>query len=397
VAPEDIRGVEDLGLLPMLTKADIRQNLYFDIMSDNHRKDDILRITTSGSTGEPFVCYVDRSQLEFRWAATMRSTLWTGWRPGEPQVRLWHQTIGMSRSQVLRERADAWLLKRSFIPAFEVSESRLDQILRNIEKVRPTLLDGYAESFNLFASRLRDHGRLAVTPKGIISSAQSLNPESRDSIEAGFGCRVFDKYGSREFSGIAYECDAHAGHHVVGEGYLVEVLKGGKPCAPGEVGEVVITDLNNYCLPFIRYRIGDLAVAMAEDAPCACGRSLPRIGDIQGRVQSIIIGAGDRYIPGTFFAHVMKDFEHVVRQFQVVQRQRGAITLRVVRGTRFSQRGLDEAVEMLRQYLGQATVIDVDVVEQIEMVRTGKRLQAISSIPLDLQSDQAELDLAVPK
>lgn len=394
VEPDDIRGVEDLHLLPLLTKADIRENLYFDILSDNHRKQDVQRITTSGSTGEPFVCYVDRSQLEFRWAATMRSTMWTGWRPGEPQVRLWHQTIGMSRSQVWRERADAWLTRRTFIPAFEVSASRLDAMLRTIERVRPALLDGYAESFNLFAAHLRDHRRLEIAPKGIISSAQSLNPSSRETIESGFGCRVFDKYGSREFSGIAYECDAHQGHHVVAEGYVVEVLKGGKPCAPGEIGEVVITDLNNYCLPFVRYRIGDLAVAMA-DGPCGCGRSLPRVGEIQGRVQSIIIGADGRYIPGAFFLHVLKDYEHVVRQFQVVQERRGAVTLKVVRGGRFSERGLQQALEVLRQYLGDGTEIEVELVDRIEMVRTGKRLQAISTIPLDLQSDSAELDASL--
>ena len=93
------------------------------------------------------------------------------------------------------------------------------------------------------------------------------------------------KLPGREFSGIAYECEAHVGHHVVGEGYIVEVLKDGRPAAPGEIGEVVVTDLNNYCLPFIRYRIGDLAEALDPNETCACGRGLPRIGRRKSSIQ----------------------------------------------------------------------------------------------------------------
>lgn len=396
LTPDDVRGIEDLPNLPFLTKQDVRENLYFDIMSDNHEKPEVLKITTSGSTGEPFVCYVDRSQLEFRWAATMRAMMWTGWRPGDPQLRLWHQTIGMSRSQILREHADAWLMRRTFIPAYEISESNIEAMIRTIEKVRPVLLDGYAESFNLLARYLRDRGRLNVSPRGIMSSAQALPPESRQVIEDAFGCRVFDKYGSREFSGIAYECEAHTGHHVVGEGYVVEVLNGGKPCRPGEIGEVVITDLNNYCLPFIRYRIGDLAAAADPAVPCPCGRGLPLIGSIQGRVQSVIIGADGQYVPGTFFAHVFKDFDHAVRQYQVVQSAPGAITLRIVPAGRFTAQSQAQILETLQRFLGPRTRIDVELADGIQMVRTGKRLQAVSSVAIDLQQDQIPIKIGTP-
>src|SRR5258707_764531 len=126
------------------------------------------------------------------------------------------------------------------------------------------------------------------------SSSQTLPASSRAVMEDAFGCKVFDKYGAREFSGIAYECEAHEGHHVVAEGYIVETLRDGQPAKPGEVGEIVITDLNNYCMPFIRYRIGDLAEVLPE-ATCRCGRGAPRLGAIEGRVQSIIQGTDGRY------------------------------------------------------------------------------------------------------
>ena len=394
LVPEDIRGVEDLARLPFLTKQDVREHLYFDIMSDNHDKAEVLRITTSGSTGEPFVCYADRAQLEFRWAATQRAMEWTGWRFGDRQVRLWHQTLGMTRTQVLREKTDAWLSRRRFIPAYEMTDETLEAFVRSIVAWNPALLDGYAESFNFLARWLENRGSLSLRPKGgslglrpkgIISSAQTLPDTSRRIIEEAFGCRVFDKYGSREFSGIAYECDAHEGHHVVGEGYLVEVLRDGRPAEPGEVGEIVITDLNNYCMPFIRYRIGDLAEAM-PDAPCACGRGLPRIGRIEGRVQSIIVGAGGRYVPGTFFAHLLKDYDHAIRQFQIVQERRGAVVLRVVKGGRYSPAVLEEILGILARYLGAETAVEVRFEDNIDLGRTGKRLATVSRLGLDFQA-----------
>ena len=390
VRPEDVRTRSDLHKLPFLTKSDVREHLYFDILSENHDKDQVLRITTSGSTGEPFVCYADRAQLEFRWAATLRSQEWTGYQFGDPCVRLWHQTIGMTQSQAWQERIDAKLSRRSFIPVFEMSNERLEQMVSKIEDARPVLIDGYAEAFDFLAQYLRNRpDGLRMRPKAVMTSAQTLPDPSRRLIEEAFGCRVFDKYGSREFSGIAYECEAHVGHHVVGEGFIVEILRGGEPVAPGEVGEVVITDLNNYCLPFIRYRIGDLAVAMDPHASCPCGRGLPLIGAIEGRVQSIIVGEGQRYVPGTFFAHLLKQYYYAIRLYQVEQDRPGHITFRVVKGGRYSDEVLQEILTVFRQYLGDIA-IDVEFVEGVELIHTGKRMASVSRLKVDFQGAPPE-------
>ncbi|MEO8359032.1 MAG: glycosyltransferase [Vicinamibacteria bacterium] len=387
LGPDDIKTVDDLPKLPMLSKADVRENLHFDLLSDNHDNDLILRIATSGSTGEPFVCYADQHQLEIRLASTLRSMEWTGWKFGDRQARLWHQTLGMSPSQVARERFDAWLLRRLFLPAFEMSEGAMSAFLGRLSAYEPVLIDGYAESFNYLAGHLGSaKDRPGFRPLGIISSAQALPDESRRIIEDAFGTRVFDKYGSREFSGIAYECGAHDGHHVMAESYIVEILKDGRKALPGEVGEVVITDLNNLCLPFIRYRVGDLAEAMDDTKPCACGRGLPRVGRIEGRVQSLVIGAHGRVMPGSFFLHVLKDYDYLVRQFQVVQEERGAIILKVVKGSRFAPDLFEkEILSVFRQYLGEETRIDVQFVDLIPLVRTGKRQAVISKLSLDFQ------------
>jgi phenylacetate-CoA ligase len=383
--PTDIATLADLGKLPLLEKSEVRENLYFDLLADSRDNTRIMRVTTSGSTSEPFVCYADQVQLEMRWAATLRSMEWTGYRFGDRQARLWHQTIGMSLGQIVRERIDAFLNRRIFIPAFEMSEADVARAMQRIERHGPVLVDGYAECFNFLAGYLSRHGFRGQSPRGIISSAQVLPADSRQAIESAFGTRVFDKYGSREFSGIAYECDAHAGHHVVAENYIVEVLKDGAPALPGELGEVVVTDLNNMCMPFIRYRIGDLAVAMDPAESCPCGRGLPRLGRIEGRVQSMIVGADGHVVPGSLFPHLFKDYDYIIRQFQVVQEQPGAVRLKLVKAARFDERVFEGLLQTLRHYLGEATRIEPEFVDEIPMVRTGKRQTSLSKVRIDFQ------------
>jgi phenylacetate-CoA ligase len=391
--PEDIRTQDDLHKLPFLTKQDVRQHLYFDMLQEGVSHADILKISTSGSTGEPFVCYADRPQLEFRWAATLRSQEWTGYRFGDPTVRLWHQTLGMSKSQVAKERADAWFANRTYIPVFDMTESKLEQIMQLICAKRPVLIDGYAEAFNFLAQYVEARGGLEFRPKALMSSAQSLPSASRAVIEKAFGCKVFDKYGAREFSGIAYESDAHDGHLVVAEGYIVEILVDGRPALPGEVGEIVITDLNNYCMPFIRYRIGDLAQAVDNSEVSACGRGLPRIGDIQGRVQSIIQGTDGHFVPGTFFAHLLKEYDYAIKRFQVVQEEVGAIRMYVVKGARYSDDTMDEIKSRIRRHLGPSLRIDLQFTDDIALVRTGKHLASVSKLPIDFQRQAPKITL----
>jgi phenylacetate-CoA ligase len=386
--PEDIRTQDDLHRLPFLTKDDVRRHLHFDILQEGANHADMLRISTSGSTGEPFVCYADRSQVEFRWAATLRAQEWTGYRFGDPCVRLWHQTIGMTKTETAKERLDAWFANRTFVPIFEMSEQKLAEVFQTMADVQPVLVDGYAEAFNFLAQYLAKHNGPMPRPKAIMSSAQSLPQASRELIESAFGCRVFDKYGSREFSGIAYESNGHDGHLVVAEGYIVEVLVGGRPAQPGEIGEIVITDLNNLCMPFIRYRIGDLAEAVDDSKPSACGRELPRIGAIQGRVQSVIQGTDGRFVPGAFFPHLLKDYEYAIQRFQVVQEQPGGITLRVVKAPRFSEDTMAQIQSEIRKYLGPDLGIKVVFEDSIEMVRTGKHLSAVSRLPIDFQRQE---------
>lgn len=381
--PEDIRELADLRRFPMLSKDDVRANLYFDLFADTHQKRHMHRIATSGSTGVPFVTFADRDQLEVRFATTLRAQHWAGWRFGDRQTRLWHQTLGMSPIQAFKEKLDAILLRRSFVPAFEINEERLHLTMRKIARRKPVLLDGYAESLNYLARYLEHSGGLGYRPKGVMSSAQILPAQVRARIETTLGTTVFDKYGAREFSGIAYSCGRPDTHHVMDESYIVEIVVEGRPAMPGEVGEVLITDLNNFSVPLIRYRIGDLATAV-EQAPCPCGRELSQVGEIQGRTQALVYCQDGTVLPGTFFAHFFKDYDSQLEAFQVVQEERGSILLKIVKGRQWSESNWQGLLSHLSSYLGQSA-LDVEFVDEIPLLKTGKRSPVVSTVNADFQ------------
>jgi phenylacetate-CoA ligase len=334
-----------------------------------------------------------------RFATTLRALEWTGWRFGDPQVRLWHQTLGMSRLQALRERIDAWFLRRLFIPAFEMKRSTLEDYVDRIRRHDPVLVDGYAESLNFLASYVRSGEDPGFSPRAVMSSAQALPDNVRAVIEDGLNTTVYDKYGAREFSGIAYQCGETPDHHVMDESYIVELLVGGRPAAPGEVGEVVITDLNNFSVPLIRYRIGDLAMAVDNTIPCPCGRALSRIGRIQGRTQAIVHCGNGTWLPGTFFHHFFKDHDYAIRSFQVHQSHKGAFTLRIVKNDQFSEDAFARILDELRQFVGDRseTTIDVHFVDEIPLVQTGKHSPVISTIDEDFQSLRAPMARPSPR
>jgi phenylacetate-CoA ligase len=355
--------------------------MYLGLMSNTHDKRLIQKATTSGSTGEPFFTYLEKKQLEFRWAATLRSVEWTGYRFGDKQLRLWHKYLGMKWKESLREILDAKLTRRSFIPAYEMDEKGLEQFMQRIREYKPYFMDGYAESFNFIARYLKRGAYDGFKPKAIMSSAQMLPEQSRKIIEEGFGCQVFDKYGAREFGGgLAYECDAHDGLHVVAECAIIEIIKDGKQVGPGEVGEVVITDLNNFSVPLIRYRVGDLAMPFDNGVPCKCGRGLPKIGQIQGRIQSTIIGTENQCVPGSFFARLFADFDYAISQFQVVQPDFGKLTFNIVKADLYDPAIMENIVAETKRHLGQNLDVTIAFVDQVALGRTGKRQHTLSQI-----------------
>ena len=161
------------------------------------------------------------------------------------------------------------------------------------------------------------------------------------------------------------------------------------------MGEVVITDLNNYCMPFIRYRIGDLAEAMDPAEPCACGRGLPRIGKHRGARavdhRRLATAATCRAPSSRTCSRTTTTRSGSSRSCRT---SAARSTFKVVKGPRFSDEAFGEVLATLRQFLGEDMRIDVEFVDNIDMVRTGKHQAAISHLPIDLQRDDVRLGSA---
>ena len=178
-------------------------------------------------------------------------------------------------------------LKRIFIPAYKINEKNISKFINKLNKHDPFLVDGYAESFNFLVNYIKNNNIDTLNIDAIISSAQEMPDKLKVFIENEIGAKVFDKYGAREFSGIAYESKNNTGHLISDDSYLVEILKNSHPVKDGDTGELFITDLNNYVTPMIRYQIGDLGVKPIEDSTKDNIIQFKTLGEIQGRTKAI--------------------------------------------------------------------------------------------------------------
>ncbi len=196
-------------------------------------------------------------------------------------------------------------------------------------RTRPDVIVAYTGALYAFALMLEARGWQPWSPAAVVVGAEKLHGFQREAIERVFKAPVFETYGSREFMLLGAECPEHDGLHLTAENQLIEILDDhGQPVAPGQEGNVVVTDLTNFGMPFIRYANGDLAIA-ETGGNCRCGRGLGRLHSITGRRLDVLSTPDGHRLPGEFFPHMFKELPGV-RRFQVVQDVPEAITVRIV-------------------------------------------------------------------
>jgi phenylacetate-CoA ligase len=226
----------------------------------------------------------------------------------------------------------------------------------------------YTQSAVLFASYLRQHNIDDIQIPSIVTTAEMLLPGQREFLEETFRGKVFNRYGCREVSVIASECEFHRGMHVNADALLVEIVP--DPKRQGRAGRIVITDLLNYSMPLIRYEIGDVG-EWAEDQNCPCGRQLPLLADVQGRITDFLVLSDGRQISGPALTLVVSDMADV-RQVQFVQRTPGQILLRVVPGTGYGAGTEQELRKRIGLYLGHAAALQIELTDTIASEISGK-------------------------
>ena len=218
-----------------------------------------------------------------------------------------------------------------------LTESKIQVFHAALKRFRPKTIIAYANSVALMARYLKSRRLPAYQPYSIIATSEVLEPSSRALIEEVFGCRVFNRYGCREVSVVASECSQHNGLHVMAEGLYLETVgaaRGPPTRAPGNIhagapghrrpnGRVPVTDLLNLAMPLIRYKIGDMATF--ETAPCPCGRGLPRLARLEGRVTDFLVGSDGRLVSGVFLATYLVAARPSLGQVQLWQDSAGQV------------------------------------------------------------------------
>lgn len=368
--PEDLRTLDDLRILPVLEKRDL-QLCRDQLLADNQSRSNLLLNQTGGSTGTPVSFFFSRNRLLSRTAATLRHNLWTGWNVGDKVAVLWGAPHDRLKPTLLSRLRNHFLDRQLFLDAGHLTEDRLLDFYRQLVRFRPKIILAYARTAVLFAKFLQSRNLVPSRPHAIITSAEMLVSEERALLQQVFGCSVFNRYGSREFSVIASECSAHEGLHVMAEGLYLEIVQGNTPVPPGQPGEVLVTDLLNYAMPLIRYRIGDVASWLS--GTCHCGRGLPRLGFVSGRVTDFLVGSDGRAVSGAFLTIAVVAQRVSLGQVQVLQKCAGQVTYRVKPGPDFSaERDLQYLVQVTRQHLGEATQVDWELVDEIAPQPSGK-------------------------
>ncbi len=332
----------------------------------------LISKATGGSTGVPLQFDLDEGAYAWTWAATFRGYSWAGAAPGVKLLYLWSVPLtGRTRLSALKDKLYHGLYRRRILNLFDLSDESVPLFFEQFRRYRPDCIVAYTNPLYTFARALEERGLRPPSPKSIITGAEKLYQHQREYIEQVFGAPVFETYGSREFMLMGAECDRHLGMHRTTENQFLEVLDDdGRPTPDGREGSVVVTDLHNYGMPFIRYVNGDRAVA--GQGTCTCGRGLPLLGEITGRRADILHTPDGRHISGIFFPHLMKDFPSV-RAFQIVQDEPDHIRIDAVLDPSWSAADQEILDREIGKVLGLSVRWDFRPVKWIPLTAQGNR------------------------
>jgi len=370
----EIKSPDDLRKLPPLTRAELNSNRQ-DLRSTKFRGK-LIPHATGGSSGEPARFFITTDSFDWRMAASARAYSWSGCRVGDRTLYLWGAPVGeIPTFKAIKTKLFRTFRRELIFNTFRQTEDFWRRVYESTTTFRPRFIVGYVASLEEFC-RFLLRSRLSVpTIEAAIAAAETVLQPTRDLVQEALGVELFNTYGSREFMSMAAECSEHNGLHIHSENILLETEW------PAEKGpsEILVTDLHNYGMPFIRYRIGDLGVAM-HSGPCRCGRGLPRLASVEGRVLDALRTRTGKVVPGIIFPHVFKDIPEIV-EFQVEQKDLDDILVLAVLKEPLSSRSHD----LIRSEFGKAFEAEVNIqirpVDAIPKRPSGKKRVTIGMPP----------------
>ena len=368
IKPGDIRSVADLSAIPVTSREDIRDSAVEDVVARCVDPRRLLTWNTSGSSGMPLD--IRRTWWEER---TLNVRRFRAYR--EMGLRARDRIASVCRPQPTGANDHQWLHRtlQSLGVYRRVPVSCFDacgEIVRKLADAKPDVVFGSPGVLSLVARNIDPKSRLQVQPRFIGAGGEVLTPSMREQIGQGFGARVFDTYASYEFSLMAWECPATGRMHVCDDSVIVEVIKDGRPAAPGERGEVVATALHSFAMPFMRYRLGDIVTK--GEVGCPCGAPYSTIREIQGRIIDHFVLPGGRVVNPYAVTGPLKRTAPWIKQFQLTQESEDRFIFRIVAATRPSGQDLASLSACAKTIVGPDVRFETRVVPDIPLEPSGK-------------------------
>ena len=370
IDPNAIESMNYLEKFPILTKEIIKKNyeLFMPINSNNIKG--IKTSPTGGTTGSILSKRNDANTRSSIWGSYRRFYDWMDIKPGDMILTYWGGHIKPN----FNEHFKSWLSNRlrHTIPfnAYDTNPNTINLIIKCLKSGKIKLIQSYPQALYVLALKLKERGE-SFKIKAIMTTSEPLMPQHRELFREIFGCESFDQYGCGEIGGIAYECEAHNGLHITEERVYIEL---------NENNELLITDLDNFAMPFIRYYNGDQAEFASED--CICGRKSQVIKRILGRTCDYLICKNGQSLHWAYFWHLMFDTEIALKnnfqKFQIIQKSKDILFFRYV-GDQLFKFDEEILIKMIREKMGNVKIEFIKE-DDIECSTSGKYRPVINEL-----------------
>jgi phenylacetate-CoA ligase len=373
--PSDFRTPKDIAKLPLLKKQQLRESAR-ELLGRRARRNRARLAFTGGTTSEPLQFYLDKYSRALEFVYYWRHFGWAGYRLGDRFAQLNAQEFIDRPGEPIHEYQPH--LKRLLLNSGAISERNVQPFAAILRRHAPQFLKGLASPLYYLAMLFQEHGVRDIGFRAVFSSGETLFEARRRVIERTFGCRVLDSFGLMEQAAAISECP-EGGLHVNDDYSLVELRPEGLPHGDGRMAALVGSTLHNLTMPLLRYETGDLVEPLNENEPCRCGRTLPRVAKIHGRIEDSVVTPDGRYVTALF---LVPDKVIGIRQIQFVQEGRSVLAAKLVVSEAFNAAEEARFRHYANRLVGSEMKLAVERVEPsaIKRTRTGKVPLVISKM-----------------